>query len=215
MSEEKKNQKENSNENAQNNAHSNDADLAAYTKKSHKERKSFKKASKNSQNQVKVIPLLKPPSKRRKFDKDGKTTSQQNSCQTGIIWDNKTIEEQFLDRKLHPRIKIDEPKTPYPDGDEEDLYQEGMNKVNEIKPTQELLNNVVASLNNDNKSKTGELKLKAYSNEYTNALKFYNENSEKFEDLTGERKLCLQNTLINKFHKEVRSLSKGRVHDNN
>ena len=46
----------------------------------------------------------------------------------------------------------------------------------------------MASLNNDNKSKTGELKLKAYSNEYTNALKFYKENNDKFEDLTGERK---------------------------
>ena len=211
---EKQNQKENSNENGQNNTSSNDVELA-YTKKTRKERKSFRKpGSKTSHNQVKVIPLLKPPSKRRKFDKDGKTTNQQNNSQSGIIWDNKTIEEQFLDRKLHPRIKIDEPKTPYPDGDEEDLYQEGMNKVNETKPTEELLNNVVASLNNDNKSKTGELKLKAYSNEYTNALKFYKENNEKFEDLTGERKLCLQNTLINKFHKEVRSLSKGRVHDN-
>ena len=216
MSEEKErqNQKENSNENAQNIIHSNDAD-SPYTKKSRKEKKSFRKATtKNGQDQIKVIPLLKPPSKRRKFDKDGKTTNQQNNSQSGIIWDNKTIEEQFLDRKLHPRIKIDEPKTPYPDGDEEDLYEEGMNKVNETKPTEELLNNVVASLTNDNKSKTGELKLKAYSNEYTKALKFYHENNEKFEDLTGERKLCLQNTLINKFHKEVRSLSKGRVHDN-
>ena len=213
MSQEKQNQKENSSENAQNkDTHSNDV---TNTKKTLKERKSFRKAtSKNSQNQVKVIPLLKPPSKRRKFDKDGKTKNEQNNCQTGIIWDNKTIEEQFLDRKLHPRIKIDEPKTPYPDGDEEDLYEEGINKVNETKPTEELLNNVVASLNNDNKSKTGELKIKAYSNEYTNALKFYKDNDEKFEDLTGERKLCLQNTLINKFHKEVRSLSKGRVQDN-
>ena len=217
MSEEKQKQKENenSNENVQNNAQSNNANLP-YSKKSRKEKKSFKKAAqKNAQDQVKVIPLLKPPSQRRKFDKNGKTTNQQISSQSGIIWDNKTIEEQFLDRKLHPRIKIDEPKTPYPDGDEEDLYQEGMNKVNGTKPTEELLNNVVASLNNDNKSKTGELKLKAYSNEYTNALKFYKENNDKFEDLTGERKLCLQNTLINKFHKEVRSLSKGRVHDNN
>ena len=211
---EKQNQKENSSENGQNNTNSNDVD-SAYAKKSRKEGKCFRKSgSKNTQSQVKVIPLLKPPSKRRKFDKDGKTTNQQNNGQSGIIWDNKTIEEQFLDRKLHPRIKIDEPKTPYPDGDEEDLYEEGMNKVNETKPTEELLKNVVASLNNDNKSKTGELKIKAYSNEYTNALKFYKENNEKFEDLTGERKLCLQNTLINKFHKEVRSLSKGKIHDN-
>ena len=168
--------------------------------------------------QKKVVPLLKPPSKRRKFDKEGKTINQEN-IQAGIIWDNKTIEEQYLDRKLHPRIKIDEPKTPYPDGDEEDVYQEGINKVNEIKPTEELLNNVVASLNQENndgnKSNTKELKKKAYSNEYTKALQFYKDNKEKYEDLSGERKICLQNTLINKFHKEVRSLSKGRIHVNN
>ena len=74
-------------------------------------------------------------------------------------------------------MKIDEPKTPYPDGDEDDLYQEGMNKVNGIKPTEELLNNVVASLNEkdddgNNQTNTQILKKKAYSNEYTKALKF-------------------------------------------
>ena len=58
--------------------------------------------------------------------------------------------------------------------------------------------------------KTKELKKKAYDNEYTKALKFYNENREKFEDLPLERKKSLTNTLINKFHKEVRDLSKGK-----
>ena len=189
-------------------------------KRIHKDKKSMKRArTKTFQEQIKVVPLLKPPNKRRKFDKNGKTTNQENS-QSGIIWDNKTIEEQYLDRKLHPRIKIDEPKTPYPDGDDEDVYQEGINKVNEIKPTEELLNNVVASLNEKDKDKkekvsnTKELKKRAYSNEFTVALKFYNENKEKFEDLSGERKKCLENTLINKFHKEVRNLSKGKENEN-
>ena len=98
---------------------------------------------------------------------------------------------------------------------EEEVYQEGINIVNEIKPTQQLLNEVVASLNkensDENKSNTKELKIKAYSNEYTKALQFYNDNKEKYEDLSGERKICLQNTLINKFHKEVRKLSKGKL----
>ena len=186
-----------------NNQAANVIDIIPQRKKSRKEKKPKK-----------VIPLLKPPSKRRKFDKDGKTQNIENN-QTGIIWDNKTIEEHYLDRKLYPRMKIDEPKTPYPDGDEEDLYQDGLNKVNEIKPTEELLNNVVATLNkkNDenNQSNTQMLKKRAYTNEYTEALKFYKENKDKFEDLSRERKICLQNTLINKFHKEVRSLSKGKA----
>ena len=55
-----------------------------------------------------------------------------------------------------------------------------------------------------------ELKKKAYGNEFTEALKFYNENKDKFDELNCERKITLQNTLINKFHKEVRNLSKGK-----
>ena len=180
--------------------------------------KKHKKATKKSRfaNQIKVVPLLKPPNERRKYDENGNLKNQEVIRQkSGIVWDNKTIDEQYLDRVLHPRIKIDEPKTPYPDGDENDLYQEGMNKLNEIKPTEELLNEVVNSLkeNDDEKKKnlkTKELKKKAYDNEYTKALKFYNENREKFEDLPLERKKSLTNTLINKFHKEVRDLSKGK-----
>ena len=179
-----------------------------------KRKKSFKKSRFNKE--PKVVPLLKPPSKRRKYDEKGNLQNEENSInQNGIIWDNKTIDEQYLDRKLHPRIKIDEPKTPYPDGDESDIYQEGINKLNEIKPTEELLNDVVNSLMETNEEKkknikTNELKKKAYGNEYTAALKFYNENKEKFDDLNGDRKITLQNTLINKFHKEVRNLSKGK-----
>ena len=179
-----------------------------------KHKKSFKKS--RLKKELKVVPLLKSPSKRRQYDENGNLKKEENiKNQSGIIWDNKTIDEQFLDRKLHPRIKIDEPKTPYPDGDDSDIYQEGINKLNEIKPTEELLNDVVNSLmeNNEEKKKnikTHEMKKKAYGNEYTEALKFYNENKEKFEELNGERKICLHNTLINKFHKEVRNLSKEK-----
>ena len=184
MSQETEKEKENSSENK--NQINIEEQNSPKVKISRKERRSIKKLnSKISNQQKKVVPLLKPPSKRRKFDKEGKSINQEN-IQTGIIWDNKTIEEQYLDRKLHPRVKIDEPKTPYPDGDEEDAYQEGINKVNEIKPTEELLNNVVASLNEDgdkSQSNAKELKQKAYSNEYTKALKFYNENKENMKNM--------------------------------
>ena len=211
MSLDKEKPKENIEENIQKRLSVTDNNLPKI-KKTHK--KSFRKSRAN--NQIKVIPLLKPPSQRRKYDENGNLQNEENIKQkSGIIWDNKTIDEQYLDRKLHPRIKIDEPKTPYPDGDDNDLYQEGINKLNEIKPTEELLNDVVNSLlvkdeEEKKNSKTKELKKRAYENEYTKALQFYNENKDKFEDLSGERKLSLQNTLINKFHKEVRNLSKGK-----
>ena len=208
---------EKNNENVQNNLNNNDEPYSPDIKKSRKEKKSIKKPrAKTMTDHKKVAPLLKPPNKRRKFNKEGKTINQKNP-ESRIIWDNKTIEEQYLDRKLHPRVKIDEPKTPYPDGDDEDIYQEGINNINEIKPTEELLNNVVASLNEKVKEKkitnTKEMQKKAYTNEFTAALKFYNENKEKFDDLPRERKECLENTLINKFHKEVRRLSKGKMNN--
>lgn len=30
-----------------------------------------------------------------------------------IVWDNQKIAEQELEKKLHPKMKITEPKTPY------------------------------------------------------------------------------------------------------
>jgi len=210
MSVEKIRQKENIEENLEKKLSLTDNNLP----KIKKHKKSFKKS--RFANQIKVVPLLKPPSQRRKYDENGNLQNKEIIRQkSGIVWDNKTIDEQYLDRIQHPRIKIDEPKTPYPDGDENDLYQEGMNKLNEIKPTEELLKDVVNSLmeNDEEKKKnlkTKELKKKAYGNEYTKALQFYNENKEKFDDLSSERKMSLQNTLINKFHKEVRNLSKGK-----
>ena len=183
-------------------------DIEKEKKNEKKKKKKKKKVKKNSVE--KVIPLLKPPEKRRRFGQ-----KKEEAKTPGIIWDNKTIEEQYLDRKLHPRIKIDEPKTPYPDGDDSDLYEEGLNEVNGIKPTEEVLNNVMTYLNknyefleNGKKTNTNDLKKKAYASEFTKALAFAKENKDKYEELEKERKITLQNTLINKFHKEVRSLSK-------
>ena len=177
-----------------------------------KHKKSFKKTkTKTVRDEKKIVPLLKPPSKRRKFTKDWKESNQENS-QTGIVWDNKTIEEHYLERKLHPRTKIDEPKTPYPDI-VEGVLQEG-DKDNEIKHTEEILNNVVDSLNDKdkNKSNTKDLKKKAYSDEYTAALKFYNENKEKYEDFSIERKMSLENALINKFQNDSKNLNDENNH---
>ena len=203
--------KENSNINIQTNSLSKETSKNQTQKKPYKEKKSSKKLS--TESQVKVIPLLKPPSKRRKFDKNGKIISEKKEKnQTGIKWDNKTIQEQCLDKKQH--LKIKEEKTLYPDGDNEDLYEEAVNKVNEIKATEEIINNVIEVLNDnkeiEEKLKNKQLKKRTYNHKYSNSLKF-NNNCIKFDNLSGENKICLQNTLINKFHKEFRSLSKGKV----
>ena len=207
--------KENKNINSENSDKVISKENKSIPKKNNKKKKYLKKSSKRqlSDAQIKVIPLLKPPSKCRKFGKSQNLKKKNNG--KSIAWDNKAIEEQILDRKLHPRIKIDEKKTLYPNGDDEDLYQEGINKVNEIKPTKEIINNVIKTLNKmdkiENNNKDNKLKNKVFDNEYLKALKIYQENIMKCDDLSGERIICLKNTLINKFHKEVRTLYKMKL----
>jgi hypothetical protein len=203
--------KENQNMNSENSEKIISKENESIPKKANRKKKYLKKTSKRqmSDAQIKVIPLLKPPSRCRKFGKSQNLKKKNN--EKTIVWDNKTIEKQYLDRKLHPRIKIDENKALYPNGDDEDLYQEGINKVNGIKPTKEIINNVIETLNkmdkNEYNNKANKLKKNVYDNE---ALKFYHENIMKCDDLSGERIICLQNTLINKFHKELRTLSKEK-----
>jgi hypothetical protein len=38
---------------------------------------------------------------------------RENAPKKQVIWDDKKIEEHELEKKLHPKMKIIEPKTPY------------------------------------------------------------------------------------------------------
>ena len=171
-------------------------------------RKIFKKSKKRlNNNNIKIVPLLKSPSKRRKSIKNDFYKNK-----NGIIWDNKSIEKQNLDRNLHPKNKISFLKTLYPNGDESDIYQEGINKVNRIKPNEELINNILNSFiekNNEklNKNDTNEIREFTYEKECVDYLNFF---KEKLGKLDNEKKLSLQNTFINKFQKEVRNLSQSK-----
>ena len=155
------------------------------------------------QGEIRVIPLLKPPSKCRKSS-NLQNYLEKKETQTKICWDNKTIEEQLVDRKLHPRNKKEEKKDLYPKGDKEDLYQELINKLNEFNPTEDLINKVKEILEKCKKNEKffdiNELIKKSDNNELVEFLKFYN---NKLENLSDERRICLQNTLINKFLKEL------------
>ena len=42
-----------------------------------------------------------------KFDLDD------NKVKKNVVWDTKKLEEQELEKKLYPKTKINEPKTPY------------------------------------------------------------------------------------------------------
>ena len=165
-------------------------------------RKAFKKSKKIIKNNIKVVSLLKSPSKQRKSNK--------NSCyknKNGIIWDNKIIEKQNLEKKPHSKNKISNIKTLYPKGDDSDIYQEGINKVNRIKPNEELLNKIVKSFLEKNKNNINELKEVSNDNEYSDYLNFF---KEKFDELENEKRISLQNTLINKFQNEFRNFNQSK-----
>ena len=165
-------------------------------------RKVFKKSKKIIKNGIKVVSLLKSPSKQRKSNKNSFYKNK-----NGIIWDNKIIEKQNLEKKPHSKNKKSNIKTLYPKGDESDIYQEGINKVNRIKPNEELLNKIVNSFLEKNKNNINELKEVSNDNEYSDYLNFF---KEKFDELENEKRISLQNTLINKFQNEFRNFNQSK-----
>ena len=68
--------------------------------------------------------------------KTSKTKSKEKSNKR-VDWDWKTLEEQERERKTNPpKMKIDEPKTPYTHYEEgDDEYLEKINQVFKIQPT--------------------------------------------------------------------------------
>ena len=65
-----------------------------------------------------------------------------------VNWDIKNLEENELQNKLHPvTMKITEPKTPYTPYEEgDDEYFNKLNEVNKAKPTEDVLAQVINTL---------------------------------------------------------------------
>ena len=135
---------------------------------------------------------------------------------SGIKWDNKTIDEQKDYRKNHPldkeKLKNSISKYSTSEADKDDIYMRGLNKVNQMKENDELLSRIFNSLN-ENTTKKKCLKrnrscLTIGRCKRVFSLKdFYNftEKEKIFDDnLEEEQKLTLLNTLYNKLSKEVK-----------
>ena len=161
-----------------------------------------KKKKKNENEEHPIKPLLKHKKDRTKSKTEHK----------GIVWDNKTIEEQYLERKLHPRQKIDEPKTPYTPYEEgDDIYLQKINEVNKIQPTEDVLNSVFNQLENvktegQKEEEFLQKRHKAYANEFTEAKKFFKENENINNEDEHDKELIeetINNTLINKFSGKI------------
>ena len=138
----------------------------------------------------------------------------------GIIWDNKAIDEQNNYRKKHILTNSQKHKmkslsrTKYNSEavigiENDDEYLKNLIKVNQITVTDELIKNIIKQFNepNDyNKIRTYSTKIKTPNifDFHSQAIRNVAKNINVFDGvLDDESKITLQNTIINKFHKEV------------
>ena len=147
-----------------------------------------------------------------------------------VNWDAKNLEFNELQNKLHPvTMKITEPKTPYTPYEEgDDEYFNKLNEVNKAKPTEDILAQVINTLekipeNNEDDymeieviEKDGtvvkkmvkkdkkenkefqEKKKKAYHNEFAIAKEFMKNHKDE-DDEEDLIKKTMENTLANKY----------------
>ena len=136
----------------------------------------------------------------------------------GIIWDNKAIDEQKSYRIKHRLSNMQRHKmkslsrTKYNSaviGVEDDEYLKNLIKVNQITLTDELIKNITNLLNEPKEFKkvrnnSTNIKIPNTFDLNSKAIRDASENMHVFEGvLDDESKITLQNTIINKFHKEV------------
>ena len=141
-----------------------------------------------------------------------------NDKSLGIKWDNKAIDEQNAYRMRHRLSNVQRHKmkslsrTKYNSaviGVEDDEYLKNLIKVNQITVSDELIKNVIKILNEPKEVKkvrnhSTQLKVPFTFNLQSKAIRSAAENMHVFDDILDyETKITLQNTIINKFHKEV------------
>ena len=173
----------------------------------------------------------KTEDKKEEKQKEGILTKKDKKAKKkkSVNWDVKNLEDNELQNKLHPvTMKITEPKTPYTPYEEgDDEYFNKLNEVNKAKPTEDILAQVINTLekipeNNEDYmeieviEKDGtvvkkmvkkdkkenkefqEKKKKAYHNEFAKAKEFMM--SHKDEDNEADLiKKTMENTLANKY----------------
>ena len=177
-------------------------------------------------------------------EEDKKEEKEENKQKEGILtkkdkkakkrksvnWDIKNLEDNELQNKLHPvTMKITEPKTPYTPYEEgDDEYFNKLNEVNKAKPTEDILAQVINTLEKNPEKKEEEYmeieviekdgtvvkklvkkeqkenkefqekKKKAYHNEFAIAKEFMKNHKDE-DDEEDLIKKTMENTLANKY----------------
>ena len=176
--------------------------------------------SKFLDNNEPKIKMKKIKSKKSILKKDSRIYAgqQKQEKSLGIKWDIKAIDEQNDYRKKHrlsnaqlykikslSRTKFNSNVI----GEDDDQYLKNLIKVNEIKVTDELIKNIIKKLQRPKEDKISRnhstiLKTPYKFELYSNSNSSSTDNLDVFDDiLDDEKKITLQNTIINKFHKEV------------
>ena len=173
----------------------------------------------------------KSEDKKEEKQKEGILTKKDKKAKKkkSVNWDVKNLEDNELQNKLHPvTMKITEPKTPYTPYEEgDDEYFNKLNEVNKAKPTEDILAQVINTLekipeNNEDYmeieviEKDGtvvkkmvkkdkkenkefqEKKKKAYHNEFAIAKEFMKNHKDE-DDEEDLIKKTMDNTLDNKY----------------
>ena len=173
----------------------------------------------------------KSEDKKEEKQKEGILTKKDKKAKKkkSVNWDVKNLEDNELQNKLHPvTMKITEPKTPYTPYEEgDDEYFNKLNEVNKAKPTEDILAQVINTLekipeNNEDYmeieviEKDGtvvkkmvkkdkkenkefqEKKKKAYHNEFAIAKEFMKTHKDE-DDEEDLIKKTMENTLANKY----------------
>ena len=173
----------------------------------------------------------KSEDKKEEKQKEGILTKKDKKAKKkkSVNWDVKNLEDNELQNKLHPvTMKITEPKTPYTPYEEgDDEYFNKLNEVNKAKPTEDILAQVINTLekipeNNEDYmeieviEKDGtvvkkmvkkdkkenkefqEKKIKAYHNEFAIAKEFMKNHKDE-DDEEDLIKKTMENTLANKY----------------
>ena len=173
----------------------------------------------------------KTEDKKEEKQKEGILTKKDKKAKKkkSVNWDVKNLEDNELQNKLHPvTMKITEPKTPYiPYEEGDDEYFNKLNEVNKAKPTEDILAQVINTLekipeNNEDYMKIEviekdgtvvkkmvkkdkkenkefqEKKKKAYHNEFAIAKEFMKNHKDE-DDEEDLIKKTMENTLANKY----------------
>ena len=174
----------------------------------------------------------KKESKEENKQKEGILTKKEKKTKKrkSVNWDIKNLEDNELQNKLHPvTMKITEPKTPYTPYEEgDDEYFNKLNEVNKAKPTEDVLAQVINTLEKIPEKKEEEYmeieviekdgtvtkklvkketkenkefqekKKKAYHNEFAKAKEFMLKHKDEDNDEDLIKK-TMENTLANKY----------------